>query len=494
MPHLSPLMHKILELVYGEHTDSEIAKELGLEKKTVSNYLSELIYPELQVKGRVGAALWFSQNYGDKAYKYPDTYPVELRRLGLDKKCQETKDISQPPDLSDHIGQWCAWCVRYFNPRDDIGAYRPYRPGGRVSLSKDMLGAELELERVFDWTVPVHHGGCPLAGVEPNTTVAAVPFDLFFRCQPNELEILSNTAYMRGNLTTSVALYLMLYHHYFNEGNEESVATQFAKATIDNAGSINNEVVGQILRSHVPKNIHKMTYQWIEILLGLGNRVRNNGNPDMAERRLYSQARRKTDKMLERNPKVKAVRILDTLERREMTVAHCVESKNVERVIDNARDHNDRRGLLTACQVVGWHYFRDGDYVTAEKNFSLIDSEGKKPNTTDSWWHKMAGWLGLGATLYVNGSKNYEQALYHCLRSEYISAILGLQIDVTRGISEQFLGLGTLLSPPAVVRKIVKESGFAKEKMEEIRHTALIESGLQKELLAELSGASWAYK
>jgi DNA-binding transcriptional regulator LsrR (DeoR family) len=45
MPNLSPLMHKILELVYGEHTDSEIAKELGLKRKTVSNYLSELIYP-----------------------------------------------------------------------------------------------------------------------------------------------------------------------------------------------------------------------------------------------------------------------------------------------------------------------------------------------------------------------------------------------------------------------------------------------------------------
>jgi hypothetical protein len=78
--------------------------------------------------------------------------------------------------------------------------------------------------------------------------------------------------------------------------------------------------------------------------------------------------------------------------------------------------------------------------------------------------------------------------------AEYISAILGLQVDVTRGISEQLLGPGTLLSPSSVVRKIVKESGVAKEKMEEIRYTALIASGLQKDLLAELSGASWAFK
>jgi hypothetical protein len=78
--------------------------------------------------------------------------------------------------------------------------------------------------------------------------------------------------------------------------------------------------------------------------------------------------------------------------------------------------------------------------------------------------------------------------------AEYVSAILGLRVDVTRGISEQVLGPGTLLSPSAVVRKIGKEKNVAKEKMEEIRRTTLIESGLQKELLAELSGASWAFK
>jgi hypothetical protein len=69
--------------------------------------------------------------------------------------------------------------------------------------------------------------------------------------------------------------------------------------------------------------------------------------------------------------------------------------------------------------------------------------------------------------------------------------MLGLQVDVTRDVSEQLLDPETLLSPSAVVRKIGKEKGVDEEKMEKIRHTALIESGLQKELLAELSGASW---
>jgi hypothetical protein len=37
---------------------------------------------------------------------------------------------------------------------------------------------------------------------------------------------------------------------------------------------------------------------------------------------------------------------------------------------------------------------------------------------------------------------------------------------------------------------IGREKGFRPEKMVEIRHTALIESGLQEELRAELTGAS----
>jgi hypothetical protein len=164
-----------------------------------------------------------------------------------------------------------------------------------------------------------------------------------------------------------------------------------------------------------------------------------------------------------------------------MTVAQRVGLNNVEKVIDNARDHNDPRGLLTAYHNVGWHYFRDGDYGTAEKNFSVIVFEGQKPNAIDSWWHKMVGWLGLGATLYASDQSKCDKALGYCLMAEYVSAILGLRVDVTKGISEQFLGPGTLLSPSAVVRKIGKEKNVIKGRMEEIRRTALIASGLQKD-------------
>jgi hypothetical protein len=176
-----------------------------------------------------------------------------------------------------------------------------------------------------------------------------------------------------------------------------------------------------------------------------------------------------------------------------MTVAEHASSNDVEKVINNAKDNNDQYGYLTALQIEGYSNFRNEEFGQAEESFHML-FEASKQNTIVSWWHKMAGWLGLGVTLYTNDRVKYDEALGYCLKAEYISAMLGLQVDVTRGISEQLLGPQTLLSPSAVVRKIGKEKNVAKEKMEEIRRTALIESGLQKELLTELSGASWAFK
>ena len=495
---LSPRELEIVELVAKGYTDREIAKALGLTRKAVSNRLSEWIFPKLAVTNRVGAARWYLHDYSDQVYKYPDSYLVELRRLGLDREPATRRIGNQPQEvifeLSDHMGSWCAWCARYFNPHDAIGVYRPYRPDDMLSFSKDIVFPELELERVFGWAVPVHRGSCPLGREQPNAPLAAVPLDFFFRCGPHALQNLANTTYLRGNLVTNVAISLILRHQCLNEGNEHDAASELAKATIANAASITSAGIGQLLRSHMPNNVHAMTYLWIHVLMGLGNLVRNLGYPDRAEKRCYGQARWNIDKIRGRNSRVRAVRALDALERREMTVAKHLGSNDVERVVDNARDHNDPRGLLTAYHNVGWHYFRDGDYRTAEKNFSIIVLEGQKPNAIDSWWHKMTAWLGLGATLYVSDQSKYDKALGYCLMAEYVSAILGLRVDVTRGISEQLLGPGTLLSPSSVVRRIVKESNFDKEKVEEIRRTALIESGLQKELLAELSGASWALK
>jgi DNA-binding CsgD family transcriptional regulator len=157
---LSPRELEIVELVAKGHTDREIAKELGLTRKAVSNRLSEWIFPKLAVKNRLGAARWYLRDYSDQAYKYPDSYLVELRRLGLDREPQETKGVSQIFELSDHIGQWCAWCVRYFNPRDDIGAYHPY---GKVTFSGDILFRELE--EALGWAVLVHRDGCYLERV-----------------------------------------------------------------------------------------------------------------------------------------------------------------------------------------------------------------------------------------------------------------------------------------------------------------------------------------
>jgi hypothetical protein len=402
----------------------------------------------------------------------------------------------------------------------DINEYHPY---GLIP-SVDYPQLQVELEKVFGWTVPVHHGGCSLQRVVPDATAGIVPLDLLFRCETDELEKWGNITFRTGNLiefrisngyesfsrkpifevlssmrgisiiyaklnNLNIGIRLALSHRLLlDEGNEEQAAIELAKSTVHHAGSIQSEVIGPILQSYMPDAIHRMTYPPIQVLMGLGNRMRNLGYPDYAEKQCYRQAQYIIDKKIRvLNPKARAV---DALDRRIMTVAKRVESKNVEKVIDNARDHNDPYGFLTALHNVGYYYLRNKEYAPAEEKFRVMLSYTQNPNAIVSWWHKMAGWLGMGATLYASDQSKYDKALGYCLKAEYVSAMLGLRVDVTRGISEQLLGHGTLLSPSAFVRKIGQESNVAKEEIEEIRHDELIKSGLQKDLLTELSGIS----
>jgi hypothetical protein len=184
-------------------------------------------------------------------------------------------------------------------------------------------------------------------------------------------------------------------------------------------------------------------------------------------------------------------RIVNALDRRQMTVAEHASSNDVEKVINNAKDNNDQYGYLTALQIEGYSNLRNEEFGQAEESFSVIVLEGQKPNAYVSWWHKMTGWLGLGVTLYASDQSKYDKALGYCLMAEYVSAMLGLRVDVTRGISTLLLE-GKLLSTSAMVEKIGKDKDIRKEKMQELRHKALIQSGLQKVLLEELSGASWS--
>jgi hypothetical protein len=391
--------------------------------------------------------------------------------------------MSQENLLCDHIGPWCARCLGYLEPHE-IGAYHPY---GRLP-SVDDPWLQVALEKVLGWTVPVHRRGCPSEGVPLDAVTASGRLNSLLLCGTGELENVANTLFYRGNLNLNMAIRLALSHRYLNEGNEEEAAIQLAKATISNGGSSQSEVVGPILDLHMPPVLNDLPYQKIRVLLALGNRARNIGDPDLAEKEYYGQARYILSNL---SPK-KTKKARHALERRELSVRQrCASLDEAKGLIKDAVDDAEQYGVLTTRNYIGLDNFRKNEYVQAEDNFREMEMEmlfeAQNPNAIVSWWHKMAGWLGLGATVYANDPKRrFEEALRYCLMSEYVSAMLGLQVDVTRGISEQLLGPPTLLSPSAVVRKIGKEKNIAKEKMEEIRRTALIESRLQKDLLAEL--------
>lgn len=59
-PKLSPRELEIAAAITEGLAQKEIGRKLGISQQTVHNHLRK-IYEKLQVKGRVGLALWYSQ-------------------------------------------------------------------------------------------------------------------------------------------------------------------------------------------------------------------------------------------------------------------------------------------------------------------------------------------------------------------------------------------------------------------------------------------------
>jgi hypothetical protein len=395
--------------------------------------------------------------------------------------------VTTPPEkvLRDHIGLWCARCLGYLEPRE-IGHYFPY---DRLPSVDDPI-LQVDLERVLGWDVPVHRHGCPSAVVDLDVEAAGGWLNSLLLSPPWKLENAANTLFYRGNLNVNMWIRLILSQRCLNNEYKQGAAAEIARATISNGGSNRSEIIGPILDRRMPSVLNRLPRQIIQVSLAKGNRARNIGNPNLAEKVYYGQAR----DILSKQPQNKKGR--HALKRRELSVSpKCASSDEAKGMIEDAIEDAEQYGVLTTRNYIGLDNLRKNDYVQAETSFREMVNffDDQKPNTIVSWWHIMAGWLGLGATLYASDQSKREEALGYCLKSEYISALLGLQVDVTRGISEQLLGHHTLLSPSAVVKKIGGEEGVKPEKMVEIRRTALIDSGLQQDLLAELNGTSLGF-
>jgi hypothetical protein len=462
----------MLERVEEGYTDKAIADEFGLKRKTVSNRLSGStgIFYKLNVPNRKEAGRWLSHEY--------------VRQFPLEVEPQKTKGIINRFELWDHLGLWCALCLEYLKPHE-IGAYHPY---GKAPLV-DNLELQVALGKALDRTVPVHRDGCPSMGVVLNVSGVCDHLNSLLLCSTPVLEDLAKTTFYRGDLIRNMVIRLILSCRSFELEDEEKQALELVKGAISNAGSSQSEVIGPILNSQMPWAFLKNSdYHLFRFLLALGNRSRNIGRPDFAEREYYGRARYILSKM---NPKPKKYE--HALERRELSISlKCASAKEEKRIDRDAEEDAQRYGVLTTKNYIGLNNFRKNEYIHAEGIFREMEMlfDAKNQKATSSWWHKMSGWFGLGITLYINEKRGYEDALRYCLKAEYVSAMLGLQVDVARDVNEQLLRPNVLLCPSAIVRKIGKEKKIAKRKMEEIRHTALIEGGLQKDLLEELSGVS----
>ncbi|MGH9876566.1 MAG: helix-turn-helix domain-containing protein [Nitrososphaerales archaeon] len=310
-PHLAPRELQILELLINGYRDKEIAKELGLATKSVSNRLSGGggIFDKLGVRGRVEATRQYILDYS--------------RQLPPDPEPQRVKAVKQVFELRDHIGLWCARCLGYLEPRES-GEYHPYSWKPLV----DDLWLQVVLQKVVGWTVPVHRDGCPSATMFLNIAGAHDRLNSLVISSNLNLGNLANTTFYGGNLPLNIVILFILSHRRY----EEERAIDLVKASIRNAGSRPSEVIGPILRRHMPSILSSLDYQRARLLLALGNRARNVGDPDYAEK-CYGQARYIINKML---PK-EAVKPRHAILRRELSVSpRGASAAEAERLIKDA--------------------------------------------------------------------------------------------------------------------------------------------------------------
>lgn len=442
---------QILELADKGYSDKHIAEELGLARKSVSNRLGRL-YDKFDLKNRRQAVLWYRLEYSPE-------FP-------LDAAPQIAKSVNKTFELRDHIGLWCARCLGYLEPGEN-GACNPYTPTS-------------ELGKALSWTVTVHRGRCYFP---PHALASFSDWEIW------ELENKANELFARGNLNINMWLRLILSHKRYNGGDVQQAVIERVKANISNAGSTLSQNIEPILwpksmSSVLMPALNDMPYYKVQYYLSEANRLRNIGNPDYAERVCFDKA-----KWLIETKIIKRTIVEHTWGRRYMTVSRNVTGREAENAIEYAKQDSKPYARRTAYHNVAWLYLRDEKYQKAENYF--LNTFEEEPGEIISWWHKMAGWLGLATALYVSDPSNYDEPLGFCLKAEYVSAMLGLRVDVTRGVSKQVLqGYGALLSPSDVVQKIGQERGVSKEQMEKIRHRVLIESGLQNELFSELNRAS----
>lgn len=372
--------------------------------------------------------------------------------------------------LRDHHGTWCAHCLRYFvNEAEE--AHHVY-PKWSTSTSR--------AASVLVWTLPVHREGCHRQGVQRRSDAAGLSLQDIMARSDSEVSEAAQNAFYGGNLNLSFLLEFELAYRARDREDFEVYCTHLLNAIASAAGSALAREAERALETLRPEvTIGRASdptqTRWA---LSMGNFERNLYRISAAVLR-YDQAAARLESMSTLARKLYHPAYL----RRFVTVRPSV--SQAKEAVALARENRDSWGLRTALLVEGWNNLAVGLDVRARERFERVFWE--KEQGSLSWWHAAEAHFGLGLCYLSGGSGDARAGLGHCLRSQYIRAILALRGDVVVGVHFTNLQMDQGLAPADVI-KIVGETDpatFTRDYMIALRNDYL-DSDLHQALFKEL--------
>jgi hypothetical protein len=370
--------------------------------------------------------------------------------------------------LKDHHGPWCAYCLQYFAGGVEEGhhVYPEWSTAGSPAAT------------VFAWTIPVHRKGCHRKGLQRRSDAAGLALNDVLARPDGVLRRAAETAFYSGNLNLCFVLELELARRAKGSGNFEASCDHLLNAVASAAGSSLGSVHRALMNLNPEETIARASVpvqaRWA---LSFGNLERNFYQIQSAAAR-YEEASTRLESLSTSARNLYRPAYL----RRMVSLKPSV--SGAREAVDLARATRHPWGQRTADIVEGWSNLAVGLVPRARDSFSRVFWDS--PRFPLSWWHVAEAHFGLGLS-YVVGGDDLRTGLGHCLRSQYIKAVLALGGDVVVGVGLGRSRLDSGLGPSEVIATVCKSKArsFGRHQMMALR-TEFLDADLQEALFKEL--------
>lgn len=326
--------------------------------------------------------------------------------------------------LSDRYGYWCAWCLNYIKAAAELELHHMIAR----AHAEEILGRRQFLD---SWLVPVHKGWCHRS-LQRFSDSATLRLAEDASRSLRSLIARSREAFYGGELSRGLFLRELVHARFASIQNLDPQLERTNLIHTFNCGA------GSVLVTRLVTSPSRIASEWRKRLqndpLGDSGCKFSTAAPfwqffaaDIyANAGAYQTAKRIIREAEDILPRVFKSRYsaAGALARRKGLLLADLKSAN--EAAATAQAENDWYNYRTALLGRGWALFVNGDPNGALDNFYSV-IENPQPLRL-SFWHQFCAEFALGCVcLSIEGARGLELATSALIRSQYLSALLGLQ-------------------------------------------------------------------